>query len=97
MDCPVLQQSEEGVMLAVKVVLNAKTPSIAEVIGERLKIRVSVPPEVGKANASVCKLLADKLDVPARSVTIVQGNRSQEKTVCVEGLTQQAVASRLGI
>ena len=97
MDCPVLQQSEEGVMLAVKVVPYAKTPSIAEVIGERLKIRVSAPPEGGKANASVCKLLADKLDVPARSVTIVQGNRSQEKTVCIEGLTLQAVASRLGI
>ena len=97
MDCPVLQQSEEGVMLAVKVVLNAKTPSIAEVIGERLKIRVSAPPEGGKANASVCKLLADKLDVPASSVTIVQGNRSQGKTVCIEGLTLQAVASRLGI
>ena len=97
MDCPVLQQSEEGVMLAVKVVLNAKTPSIAEVIGERLKIRVSAPPEGGKANASVCKLLVDKLDVSARSVTIVRGNRSQEKTVCIEGLTLQAVASRLGI
>ena len=84
-------------MLAVKIVPNAKTPSIVGVIGERLKVRVSAPPEGGKANASVCKLLADKLDIPARSVTIVQGNRSQEKTVCIEGLTLQAVASRLGI
>ena len=91
MGCPVSQQTGEGVMLAVKVVLNAKTLSIAEVIGERLKMRVSVPPEVGKANKSVCKLLAEKLGVPIRQVTIVRGNRSQKKTVCIEGLTPQVI------
>ena len=92
-----LRVTENGVLLQAKIVTNAKSPSIAGVIGDRLKIRVSVPPEGGKANVSVCKLLADKLGVPVRGVTIVHGKTAQEKTVCIFGLPPEVISTRLGL
>ena len=39
----------------------------------------------GKANAAVCRLIAERFGVPRRSVSVVQGEGSRDKVVRVEG------------
>jgi uncharacterized protein (TIGR00251 family) len=53
------------------------------VLGDRLKLRVSVPAEGGKANRAVVALLKDVLGV--ENVEITRGVSSAEKTVRVSG------------
>ena len=63
----------------------------------RLKIRVTVPPEGGKANKAVVELLAKTLKVPKSSIQIVRGETSRTKTVRVEGITLAKLQEKLGI
>ena len=75
--------------LRVKVVPGAKRDEIVGRLGDRLKIRVSAPPEGGKANAAVCALVAQALGIDARGVTVSQGTTSPLKTLTIEGCGQE--------
>lgn len=84
-----------GVLVWLKVVPGAKRDGLAGALGERLKVRVSAPPEDGRANAAVCAVLAAALGVKARAVTIAQGASNPEKVARVEGLTPEGVRAAL--
>ena len=69
-----------------------------EVVGERagaIVIRLSAPPEDGKANAALCAFVAKLAGVPRSSVEIVRGQTSRDKVVRVEGVTQETVRAAL--
>ncbi len=72
-----------GLELAIKVVPNASRSEIVGPLGDRLKVRVAAPPEAGKANRAVVRLLRDWLGVSA--VEIVAGSGTPAKTVRVAG------------
>lgn len=84
------------VRLMVKAVPGAKRDEIAGLLGDRLKVRVSAPPEGGRANAAICELLASALGVRARDVRVVSGMTRAEKVVEVSGADAGAVARLLG-
>ncbi len=73
-------------LVAVKAVPGAKRDEIVGPLGERLKVRVSAPPQGGKANRAICGLLAAALGVKARDVEVIAGHASAEKTVRVMGV-----------
>lgn len=83
-------------LLPVKVVPGARADKIAGPLGDRLKIRVSAPPEGGKANKAVCALLAKALGVKPARVTVHAGTSNPEKTIRVEGLTPRQILDRVG-
>jgi hypothetical protein len=58
--------------------------------GDRLKLAVTAPPAEGRANAAVCALLAQLLNVPSRDVVMVAGAR--DKRVRVSGPPQVLLA-----
>jgi len=64
--------------------------------GGELSVRVTAPPEDGKANVAVCKLIAKTLGVPKSAVSVVRGDSSRHKQVEVEGLSEMEAASILG-
>jgi uncharacterized protein (TIGR00251 family) len=63
--------------------------------GEAWKVRVSAPPEGGRANAAVVRLLADTLALPAGDVTIVSGRSGRDKIVTLAGIDADETARRL--
>ncbi len=63
--------------------------------GDAWKVRVTQPPDDGKANAAVVRLLADTLALPARDVAIVSGHGSRDKTVALEGIAPDEIDRRL--
>lgn len=87
---------EGGVEIAVKAVPGAKRDEVVGLLGERLKVRVSAPPEGGKANAAICALLAKELGVAARAVSVVRGASNAEKSVFVAGVSTAVVMGRWG-
>lgn len=58
-------------------------------------MRVTAPPDEGKANAAVCKVVADALGVPKTAVSVVRGHAARTKTLEVRGATEQDVANLL--
>lgn len=69
----------------VRVVARARRDEIAGERDGRLVVRVTAPPVDGKANAAVCRLIADAYGVPKNRVTVVRGAKSRDKLVRVEG------------
>ena len=53
--------------------------------GAALKVRVTAPPDRGKANHAILKLLAKTWRLPPRQLTIVAGETDRHKTVLVAG------------
>jgi uncharacterized protein (TIGR00251 family) len=59
-----------------------------------LKARVCAPPEGGKANAALVKLLAKAWKLPKSAISIVAGHGQRRKTLLVSG-DPAALESRL--
>jgi len=71
-----------------------------EIVGERdgvLIVRVSAPPLDGRANDALCRLIAKRVRVGVRSVSVVRGASSREKVVRVEGVSRAALRDALGL
>jgi len=66
-------------ILRVQVQPRASHNAIAEVIGDRLKIRLTAPPIEGRANAELIAFLAGIFGVPKTHVTLQQGEASRRK------------------
>ena len=65
-----------------------------EIVGplcDRLKVRVAAPPEDGKANEAICRLIAAALAVRARDVRVVAGYGRAEKVLEIDGVSEAAV------
>jgi uncharacterized protein (TIGR00251 family) len=74
--------------LKLRVSPGARRSGIGGRHGDAWKVRVSEPPEDGRANEAVLRLLAKTLDVPRSSLEIVSGRTSREKIVVLDGLDQ---------
>lgn len=88
---------DRPVKLNVKVVPGASKTEIVGWLGGALKVRVSAPPERGKANAAVEAILSEALGLPRHSVRVSSGQASARKTVTISGLSETGVRTRLGI
>jgi uncharacterized protein (TIGR00251 family) len=66
-----------------------------EVAGDLVRVRVTAPPAEGRANAALIDLLAKRLGVAKRDVTIVRGHTSRTKRVAIEGLALADALARL--
>ncbi len=92
-----IEQGEGCVRLQVKAVPGASRDVAAGVLGDRLKIRISAPPEGGKANKAICALLADRLGVRSGAVSIESGATHAEKVIRIDGVDEAQVRSSLGL
>ena len=81
--------------LPVKVVPGSSRNHIAGWLEASLKVRVRAPPERGKANAAVEKLVACALDLPSGRVRVVSGMTSTRKTLEIAGLSLDEIRARI--
>jgi uncharacterized protein (TIGR00251 family) len=81
--------------LAIKAIPNAPRTAIAGWLGDALKVKVHAPALEGRANENLCLFLAEKLGLPKRAVTLLQGEKSRQKVVRIDGLTAEETKQRL--
>jgi uncharacterized protein len=81
--------------IKLRISPNAKRSASGGRYGDGWKVRVAAPPEDGKANAELLRVLAEVLAIRARQVRIVSGNVSRDKVVAIEGLSADVVAAAL--
>ena len=85
-----LKFGDKGALVAVKLQPRASRAGIDGIGldaggGPFLRVRVTAPPEGGKANRALVKLLAKALHLPPSAITIVGGLKDRNKTVAVSG------------
>lgn len=81
--------------LRIRLTPRAARDEFAGWRGDVLCVRVAALPVAGRANATLERLLAEALGVPKSAVRVVSGARGREKSVAVEGLTQEEALRRL--
>ncbi len=60
-----------------------------------LKARLTAPPVDGAANEALLALLAERLALPRRAISIVRGATGRQKTIEIAGLTLEDIARKL--
>jgi len=70
--------------IKVKVSAGAKTEKVEELADGTFKIRVTEPPEKGKANSRVLELVAEYFGIPKSNVILLSGHTYREKVIVVE-------------
>ncbi|MET4807654.1 DUF167 domain-containing protein [Limibacillus sp. MBR-115] len=84
------RDTADGVMLWVRLQPGARQTALGGLREDAAgqvwwEIKVTAPPEDGKANAALIKLLAKTLRQPKRAIEIVTGQSAREKTLRVQG------------
>ncbi|MBM4124640.1 MAG: YggU family protein [Nitrospira sp.] len=87
----IVQDSPEGVVLAVHVQPGAKRTEYAGLHGEAMKFRVAAPPAEGAANEALCSFLAEQFGLPKGSVVLRSGLSSRRKRVLLKGVSGRRV------
>ncbi len=85
----------EPVQLKIKVVPGAATSQLCGWLGDILKIRVNAPPEKGKANKEVERLLAETFSLPVSNVQVAKGKQSPYKTVLIIEISHKEIVKCL--
>jgi uncharacterized protein (TIGR00251 family) len=81
--------------IAVKVVPRAAKDEIVGWLGGALKVRVTAPPQDGRANRAVEELLAAALNLKKNAVAVAAGHGSARKRVAIAGLELAEIERRL--
>jgi uncharacterized protein len=81
-------------LIAVRVIPRSSKNALEWAEGG-LKARITAPPVDGAANEALVALLADRLGLPRRAITIVRGANSRQKIVELTGLTLQEVRQKI--
>ena len=90
------ERRAEAVSIAVKVVPRAASDGIVGWLGGALKVRVAAPPQDGRANAALERLLATALALKPGAVRVAAGHGSARKRVEIVGLDRAEIGRRLG-
>ena len=95
MNPPWIRSQKDGIVLAIKVQPRASRSEVVGPLGQELKIRITAPPVDSAANEALIEFLAEKLDCPKGSVTLLRGSTSRSKTVLIRGLVPSEIEKSL--
>jgi uncharacterized protein len=74
--------------IRVHVIPNAKIDNVVGKHGDAIKIKLRAPAVEGKANAALRRFLAERLSIPQRAIALERGERSRDKLIRIDGLSQ---------
>jgi uncharacterized protein (TIGR00251 family) len=77
--------------IRVHVIPNAKIDKVAGEHGDAIEIKLRAPAIEGKANTALRKFLAEKLSIPQRAIVLDRGERSRDKVLRIDGLSEKTI------
>lgn len=92
-----IQATDSGVLLRVRVQPRAKAERLEGVHGDQLRLRLTAPPVDGAANTACLAFFAQYLGVNRSRVELRAGAKSRDKLIHITGLTLQQAATALGL
>ena len=90
--------SSMAVFVEIKVIPSSGKQKFVTDKSGNIKVYLKSPPEKGKANTELIKLLSKKLDVPQNDISIALGATTRKKRIKIEtALSQNQINQMLGI
>lgn len=84
-------------MLPVKVHPGANRNKITSFSDGILYVKISAPPDKGKANLELIDFLSRSLGVSKSSITIIKGTTTRNKLISIDNLPPEEIIKRLSI
>ena len=81
--------------ISVRVIPRSNRNSI-EWTSSGLRVRLTAPPVDGAANDALVSLLAERLGIAKRDISVVHGATSRQKIVEVRGMTAEVLEQKCG-
>jgi len=81
--------------LRVHIVPNAKIDNVVGQHGGAIKIKLRAQAVEGKANAALRCFLADQLNISQRAIILEHGQRSRDKVIRIDGMSEEDVRRAL--
>ncbi len=81
--------------LKVKVIPSSSKDCITGWLEDTLKVKVKAPPEKGKANKAIIKVLEKSLVLPKGSINISSGTTSCRKVIEINGSDDALINKKL--
>lgn len=89
-----IPEDDSRLIVTVRVTPRARRNALT-LEGETLRAWLTAPPVDGAANAALVALLAERLGIPKRAVTLLRGETAREKVVAIEGVNAEILRQRL--
>jgi uncharacterized protein (TIGR00251 family) len=75
--------------IRIHIIPNAKIDTVVGKHGDAIKIKLRAPAVEGKANTALLSFLAEKLSIPKRAIALERGERSRDKVLRIDGLSEK--------
>jgi len=92
-----IQEVDNGVVFTAKVVPGSSRTAICGLFDGMLKIKISAPPEKGKANQCLVEFLAKQLGVKKNAIHLVSGQTNRVKRLQVSGISSAMLLKKLNL
>ncbi len=92
-----IENDNTGITFSVKIVPGSSKTQICGLYEDMLKIKVSAPPEKGKANKELIGFLSKSLGVRKNQISITAGMTNPVKTIHVTRFTAGELADILNL
>jgi uncharacterized protein (TIGR00251 family) len=79
---------DQDLILQVQIQPRASRDEFADIVGARLKIRITASPVDGRANAHLITFLAKRFGVAKSAVTLLRGEKGKTKVIRVRSPTK---------
>lgn len=90
-----IRDVDDGVIFSVKVVPGSSRAGICGVLGGKIKIKITAPPEKGKANQSLIDFLAKKLGLKKNQIRIMSGQTKKVKQIRLSSISAETILKKL--
>ncbi len=81
--------------LQIKVIPSSSKDCIAGWLENTLKVKVKAPPDKGKANKAVIKVLKNQLGLATNSIDIISGSKPSKKIVNITCDNEETLSKKL--
>jgi uncharacterized protein (TIGR00251 family) len=86
-----VSEKDGAIVFHVRVQPRASRDTVGGEWQSALKVRLTAPPVDDRANEHLCRLLAERLNVPTGAVRILSGARARTKRVEVRGASVRQI------
>ena len=85
-----------GSALAIRVIPGASRNEIADILEDgTIRIKLTAPPVVGRANAALIDFLSKILDIPKSKIDIIAGHSRRDKLVSILDVDAETIQARI--
>jgi uncharacterized protein len=83
------------VIISIRVIPRSPKSAITGKRGDALLVRLKAPPVDGAANEALIEFLSYTFKRPRRAIALLSGEKSRDKRISIEGLTDAEFTARL--